>query len=708
MGLDDQSKTYQRQNPASKRSYLDAFGHKRPDSSTINDHHSRLQGRAQGTLSPSTTPLQPSLKAEKRKQSRTRGAVEGGNESNGVHHGPDLDLYDLTSLDGGDTARPQVSSSPKLRSPRARPRAPVIKTKPENEAKTRNVPSSPEPQTTTNRKPKLARTVYGAATRLKHNRERDLTGKHQPSASRSSSSAIALDEPLAHRLSLVPRASSGSTRRERLIDNLAHQGVADSQDAFDPQDSRSPSRSHAASNPEHATANATAPRHDRMTKVSTTVKFTYGSRRSMLRETSSEDQIQPRTSSPVPMALTLPKENDLFSLDAQFLSDHSDDDTSHKGAVQSIHELRQAGANNRFADAIDDLLDRVGLPQNESPSLRRGALLDLAVKLHQKPFLLQFRDHGAPRTLFNELHKERDMVNAFALISSLLTLLLGNAPLPSYKSLQEEGICPLLERMLHHNEDICVIAGQQRLSVPRKNQPALSTLRAAVGGLSVWDSPPKLISPRTLALKFMHLACQSPEGTDCIKTSEDITEVLFSLLKAYLRSNRLKNDASVRGRDYLMVVSILEGLSVTTSTSEVAVQWTQEYLHTISTALDTALACAVADFGPSENSVLKLAMNATNNNPSAAVIWQDRKHLQNLTKASTTYFRLVKDGVAKGSWNGEFYNRLLLILGVMINVCEHISSSHSLLEGDSLDDLISTFLENSSSTKEVSYDGQSG
>jgi len=408
------------------------------------------------------------------------------------------------------------------------------------------------------------------------------------------------------------------------------------------------------------------------------------------------------------MALTLPKENDLFSLDAQFLSDHSDDDTSHKGAVQSIHELRQAGANNRFADAIDDLLDRVGLPQNESPSLRRGALLDLAVKLHQKPFLLQFRDHGAPRTLFNELHKERDMVNAFALISSLLTLLLGNAPLPSYKSLQEEGICPLLERMLHHNEDICVIAGQQRLSVPRKNQPALSTLRAAVGGLSVWDSPPKLISPRTLALKFMHLACQSPEGTDCIKTSEDITEVLFSLLKAYLRSNRLKNDASVRGRDYLMVVSILEGLSVTTSTSEVAVQWTQEYLHTISTALDTALACAVADFGPSENSVLKLAMNATNNNPSAAVIWQDRKHLQNLTKASTTYFRLVKDGVAKGSWNGEFYNRLLLILGVMINVCEHISSSHSLLEGDSLDDLISTFLENSSSTKEVSYDGQSG
>jgi hypothetical protein len=69
---------------------------------------------------------------------------------------------------------------------------------------------------------------------------------------------------------------------------------------------------------------------------------------------------------------------------------------------------------------------------------------------------------------------------------------------------------------------------------------------------------------------------------------------------------------------------------------------------------------------------------------------------------------LVKDWVAKGSWNGEFYNRLLLILGVMINVCEHISSSHSLLEGDSLDDLIGTFLENSSSTKEVSYDGQSG
>jgi hypothetical protein len=39
-----------------------------------------------------------------------------------------------------------------------------------------------------------------------------------------------------------------------------------------------------------------------------------------------------------------------------------EDDTGNAGAVQSLHELRQAGANQRSSEDIGDIMQRAGMP----------------------------------------------------------------------------------------------------------------------------------------------------------------------------------------------------------------------------------------------------------------------------------------------------------------------------------------------------------
>ncbi|SPN98864.1 uncharacterized protein DNG_01904 [Cephalotrichum gorgonifer] len=442
-------------------------------------------------------------------------------------------------------------------------------------------------------------------------------------------------------------------------------------------------------------------RADPTPKTPGSVKFTYGAQRSILQVAGSGDPHGDIALMP-PLPVSLPKASS-SGLEFSFSppEESEDEDTSHKGAVRSIHELRQAGANNRFADEIDDLLERIGSPRKEGVSLRRNALLEMALKLHQKHFLRQFRDYGTHGRLFDQLDQEDDIASGFALVSALLTLLTANAAPRASKYLQA-GISKLLRKLLCHEEDISSMANQRSMNLSRNTRATITSLKSAMLKLDVWDSPvPTTISPRSLSLKFISVAFKSPDGPACKDAFGDLADDLFSILRLVTEPSFLEDCSDAERADCVLVASVLQELSVGAVTSKQSDRWTEDYPVTISAALDAALQRRSSLLGSFEDSLLKLAMNCTNNSEPAASAWAQPGRLDNLARSTCTCFSSVKDAVTRGEWDADGYNRLLLILGLMINLCEHTASSRMSLEDDVLDSLIRAYLESYSSTKEA-------
>lgn len=498
-----------------------------------------------------------------------------------------------------------------------------------------------------------------------------------------------------------PPACSKRPRSRRLIDALADQAIESSDEETEHTESPQTSRAEPVLTPaKGGISESPSVGTDRVVKTPASVKFTYGAQRSILQAAGSNDPLGGISLLP-PLPTSIPEAPSGmgFSFSPE---ESSDDEAAHKGAIRSIHELRQAGANNRFADEIDDLLERVGSPEKGTLSLRRNALLEVAVKLHEKRFLRQFRDYDTNGRLFDDLAREDDVVSGFTLVSALLTLLTANAAPRASRYLQS-GISRLLRKLLRHGNDVVSIAGQRSMNISRSSRATITSLKTAMLKLDVWETGVTSLSPRTLSLNFIRVAFGSPDGPACMEAFETLAGDLFSILQLVPQPDYLEECSEVEKADCSLVASVLQELSVGAVPSGQAHGWTTDYPDIISAALDATLQRRTKLTESFEASLLKLAMNCTNNNPPAASVWHQTGRLGNVARSACTCFRFVRDGVLKGEWNTDGYNRLLLILGLMINLCEHAPSSEGSLKVDVLDNLIRAYLESYSSTTEVCY-----
>ncbi|KAH8887469.1 hypothetical protein GQ53DRAFT_749953, partial [Thozetella sp. PMI_491] len=232
-------------------------------------------------------------------------------------------------------------------------------------------------------------------------------------------------------------------------------------------------------------------------------KFTYGQQRTILAE---PDPVLGN------LGLGLPDDGvskaplfDFASLAstttaAAFSFMDEDDETTNSGAVRTIHELRQAGANSRFGDEMDDIMDRISAPTAKPSSLRRGALLELAQKVQEKDFRRQFRNHGEG-SLFKNVGQETDLIGGFAILSSLVTLFASSTSAHLVPQLRDQGITALLARFLGETSDITVIARDRKSNVSRNGQNTLAAVKSSILKLPIWEpTAPKSLPPRTMAL----------------------------------------------------------------------------------------------------------------------------------------------------------------------------------------------------------------
>lgn len=395
-----------------------------------------------------------------------------------------------------------------------------------------------------------------------------------------------------------------------------------------------------------------------------------------------------------------------------------DDDENTASAIRSVHELRLAGANNRFLDEAQDFLERIGSPGKtaSATSMRRSGLLDLATKMKDKSFSKQFRDNGVEQKLFLHLGQETDIVSGFIMVSLLISVLLeGNMP-HIVSQLRRQGITRLIIRLLECSSGIVAISKERKSNMSRVAQSLLAEHEDYLLRLSTWEEDelqPKTLSPRTLALKCLEIMIRQTReaGVTGDILSKELTTSLFAILNTASDIRCWDLPSGKEAIDFYLALSALESHSITARTLKDGAIWIREYLPIVANTLEIALSRPNETYGKLQVLLLRLTLNVTNNNPEASEIFTRPVLMSTMAKAVVLRFKVIMRFLTEEELEGVL-EHLVLILGVMINFAEWSSAARENLqnvqgqEEDPLDSIIKIFTENREKTSMVS-DGNS-
>ncbi|KAK3951253.1 wings apart-like protein regulation of heterochromatin-domain-containing protein [Pseudoneurospora amorphoporcata] len=552
--------------------------------------------------------------------------------------------------------------------------------------------------------------------------------KHQIPLRLSSSKPKPLPLPMQNN-PFPPRETEDSVtvapqRRKRLIDALVAQKEEDSSSDEDdnsslqesPRGKQSPKFQDPSSpNPSTMTPSKRLARPILATKKSGP-KFTYTQQRSMLAErdplfdggglggTGMDDSFSGGA------LFNIGRMTKSAALDA-FSFEDEEDETVNTGAVRSIHELRQAGANSRFADEIEDILDRVGSPSEKPSSLRRGALFELAQKTNEKSFRSQLRNHGGADDVLKLLDKETDLIGGFAIAAVVANMLATSASTLLLQQLKAQGFAALIERLLGEPRDVVLLAKERKQNVSRNGQTTLGTIKASLLKLPIWETAlPELVSPRTLALKCLDLIMrQSTQMSDEFEVfSAEVTDQLFAVLAAGASDQACwdfpKEQASI---DFFLALYVLESHSIYAMQSHLSHKWTTQYVPIVADVLETTLTRPADKFNDLESLTLRITLNMTNHNHDASGTLVNKGLLQNLAQSACVAFDVVLNSMKADAFLSKVYESLIMMLGVMINFCVYYPPAGKSLDtragtpGPQLEKLIQLYADNHSKTSDA-------
>jgi hypothetical protein len=388
-----------------------------------------------------------------------------------------------------------------------------------------------------------------------------------------------------------------------------------------------------------------------------------------------------------------------------------DDDLESTPGIRSVHELRQAGANNRFLDEIEDLLDRIGTPSAAPSSMRRAGLLELASKMQNKDFERKFRAHGVEQRLFLHLDQETDVIAGFIMVSVLITLLVDATMPHVVAQLRRHGIAKLLIRLLDAKIGIVPLSNERKTNMSKITRSSISKLQEFLLKLSVWEElQPQTITPRAAALKCLELMIrQTREAGDSGNIiSKELISALFSILKSAEEDTSWELPNDQQAIDFCLTLSALESHSITARSTYDESTWVSEYLPVIADTLQIGLSKPAEGFGLLQLLALRLTLNVTNNSPKASDVFAREPLMAVMGQAVVTKFKMISRFLTEEEFSITM-DHLILVLGVMINFAEWSSQARGSLQAldgtpnDPLDGMIQLFLDNQSRTSEVRF-----
>jgi hypothetical protein len=520
------------------------------------------------------------------------------------------------------------------------------------------------------------------------------------------------------------RKASEKLPRRRLIDSLVEQTIQDEKDEHRPSSADSdivsshplpPLHPNTIDNPRSqslapGTSGLPAPLSSQGSQ-STGPKFTYSRQRSML----SEKDIMQELALDIPSQSVQPPSNarnqrgSASALPPLQSFPEEQDDVEGISGIRSVHELRQAGANNRFLDEVEDLLDRIGTPSTSPSSMRRAGLLDLASKMRDKDFERKFRANGVEQRLFIDLGQETDLIAGFFMVSILIALLVDTGMPHVVAQLRRHGITRLLTRLLEWQTGIIPLSKEHKWNMSKFTRSSISELQEFLLGLPIWeDLQPRAITPRTTGLKCLELMIRQTReaGNSGDVISQELTTALFSILKTAEDESAWQLPDGQQAIDFCLSLSALESHSITARTAYDESIWISDFLPIVADTLEIALSRPVEGFGLLQVLILRLTLNVTNNKPKATDVFAREALMSIMGQAIVTKFKMISRFLTEAEFSITM-DHLILVLGVMINFAEWSSLARRSLQGldgkanDPLGDMTQLFLDNQARTSEV-------
>jgi len=440
-------------------------------------------------------------------------------------------------------------------------------------------------------------------------------------------------------------------------------------------------------------------------------KFTYSRQRSMLEE---QDLMQELAlgmpSQPAQPGGRRARRASIPTLKPLTSFHEEEDEDSTINSVRNVHELRKAGANNRFLDEVQDYLDRIGKPDNTKLSMRRSGLLDLSTKMKDKEFAEKFRANGMELKLFMHLGQEQDVVAGYIMVSLLLIVLIDGSMPHVIAQLRRQGITRLLIRLLDCQSSIATVTKDRKSNMSKVAQSLVAEHHEYLLKMPVWEKlQPQLIPPRTLALKCIErMVRQTREAGNAGDIfSKELTTNLFSALKSGSREQWWDLPKGRQAIDFYLALSALESHSITARTVHDESIWISDYLPIIANTLEIALSRPFDSFGVQQALLLRLTLNVTNNNLKASDVFARPVLMSVIGRTLVEKFKQISRFLTEDDF-AVIMEHLVLSLGVMINLADRSSAvreSLQSLEGDNsdpLDAMIQTFLDNQEGTSMVS------
>ncbi|KAI0434637.1 wings apart-like protein regulation of heterochromatin-domain-containing protein [Xylaria sp. FL1042] len=538
-------------------------------------------------------------------------------------------------------------------------------------------------------------------------------------------------EPSQHTLVDKPRGSSLLKKpRKRLIDALAEQESSDAttfeeEDTADTQVTSMQTIFSQSSNtsdfdnqslletPKPKTKAAPTTGTRTFTRSSSALKFTYGQGRKVLEEEDDllESLTLPTDSSYSRRRLDLggPKK----STSALGAFDYDDDDggaanNSPSSKLRGIHELRQAGANSRVADAMQDLVDQIGKPGTNSSS-RRAALLQVAEKMRDKTFIRQCRDHGVESIMLQDIGKETDIICCYLILSSFVMIIAKGPSSHVGSLLRTEETGPTFARLLNVREDIKKVVKDRKTNLSKRSQNSVIGIENLLRELPIWDgNRPSFISPRSLAIISLQLLIAQDVliGGDETIFTDDVIEHLFEVLSDSCSNAEYWDfPKTARSVELCGALSIL-GVRVAAAQGGTG-EWILRYLPVIADAFYMSLQKPVHEGKALEDLILKLTINVTNNNLDAPDVFASRGLLPALAASVSNNFNEALTLVSQDAWVDGITDSLVLRLGILINFAEHSELVRQIVNDchyenrEPVKELIRLFIENHRRTSEA-------
>ncbi|KAI0408148.1 wings apart-like protein regulation of heterochromatin-domain-containing protein [Xylaria palmicola] len=522
---------------------------------------------------------------------------------------------------------------------------------------------------------------------------------------------------------LSPRALKDQSNRapqksrKRLIDVLVEQ-EGDTEEA---SSQIMPSQSSSVSEPDNQSEpvtpkgkTRTAPAIRTFSRSSSALKFTYGQGRTVREEEDNllESLVLPEEPSHSRRRLELGNLKKSTSGAFDYDDDEGTTNNSPSSKLRGIHELRQAGANSRVADAMQDLIDQIGEP-GTSASSRRAALLQVAEKLRDKTFIRQCRDHGVESVMLKDIGKETDIICSFLILSSLVTII-ARGPSAHIGRLLTEGAGPMFARLLSAGEDIKKVAKDRKSNLSKRSQNAIAGIGNLLRELPIWDGgQPSFISPRSLAIKCLQLLITQSVliGGDPTIFTEPVTENLFQVLSdASSNTECWEYPKTTQSVELYGALSVLDAYAVNVATTQSANnEWATQHLPIIADVFYTSLQTPAND-GKAvevEDLILKLTINVTNNNLAAPGVFASKGLLPALAASISQNFNQALTLIARDAWAEGILDSLVLRLGILINFAEHSGLVRQIVNDcqhdsrEPVKELIQLFIENHRRTGEA-------